>query len=100
MELPAVPNLTPANRLRPPGALSEDQLTETCPGCGDCIEVCPQQIIELDMDRLPVMTSAQDCTQCGLCVDICMFGALHHTAETQAGLAEILRSERDDQSSF
>ena len=95
MDMPAVPGFKSANTHRPPGALSEDQLSETCPGCGDCLDVCPLQIIELDSNRLPALSAAADCTQCGLCVDVCMFGALHHTPETQAGLDLILLRERE-----
>jgi ferredoxin len=95
MDMPAVPRIKAADTHRPPGALNDEDLLETCPGCGDCVEVCPLQIIELDRSRLPALSAAKDCTHCGLCVDVCMFGALHHTPETQHGLAEVLRLERD-----
>ncbi len=94
MELPAIPGIVPAEPNRPPGALADVQFNETCSGCGDCVEVCPVQIVEFDARRLPHLTVSEACTDCGLCVDVCMFGALHHTPETQAGLDRLLRRER------
>lgn len=94
MDMPVIPGIRRANTDRPPGALDEDPLRDTCPGCGDFVDVCPTQIIELDLTYLPYLTAAQDCTECGLCVDVCMFGVLHHTPETQAGLNRILQQER------
>ncbi len=96
MELPANPQFVPAKTNRPPGALSEAQFLEACPGCGDCVEVCPVQIVEFDRRCLPHLTAPNSCTECGLCIDVCIFGALHHTPETQAGLDNLLQQERQN----
>ncbi|MFA7557129.1 MAG: 4Fe-4S dicluster domain-containing protein [Hydrogenophaga sp.] len=38
-------------RLRPPGALNEDDFLASCIKCGQCVQVCPVQAIELgDID--------------------------------------------------
>jgi MauM/NapG family ferredoxin protein len=34
--------------LRPPGALPEKRFKETCSKCGDCVNVCPAQAIQID----------------------------------------------------
>lgn len=31
--------------LRPPGARSDDILREKCPGCSDCVEACPEDVL-------------------------------------------------------
>lgn len=41
---------------------------EKCNGCGQCVEVCPCEAIELD-DVAKV--KADVCTECGVCVDEC-----------------------------
>ncbi|MCP4370457.1 MAG: twin-arginine translocation signal domain-containing protein, partial [Deltaproteobacteria bacterium] len=33
--------------LRPPGALEEDVLLASCIKCGQCLQVCPPQVIKL-----------------------------------------------------
>lgn len=86
--------IEPVSLMRPPGALPELRFSETCPGCGDCLEVCPLQLIELDEMRLPEVECPEKCCHCGLCIDVCMFGALHHTPETRSGLDRLLAAER------
>jgi ferredoxin-type protein NapG len=35
-------------KLRPPGAIAEDDLLETCIRCGVCVEVCPAHAIRVE----------------------------------------------------
>ncbi len=38
---------------------------ELCIGCGACIDVCPEQAIDMGMDA--VVIDRQKCTGCGSC---------------------------------
>jgi MauM/NapG family ferredoxin protein len=40
-----LPGIMPREHLRPPGAITEKQLRETCYRCGNCVEVCPANAI-------------------------------------------------------
>jgi 2-oxoglutarate ferredoxin oxidoreductase subunit delta len=48
-----------------------------CKGCGLCISVCPQDVLELDEERLtskgyhPVKLAREGCTGCAVCVLVC-----------------------------
>jgi electron transfer flavoprotein alpha subunit len=39
-----------------------------CTGCGECVEACPTEAIELK-DKKAVVN--EDCVDCGSCVDAC-----------------------------
>lgn len=41
---------------------------EKCTGCGNCVDVCPCEAIELDEIA---KVNQQTCTDCGVCVDEC-----------------------------
>ena len=43
--------------------------TETCTGCGDCVEVCPVGILEV-IDGV-VEVEGEDCMGCESCVEAC-----------------------------
>lgn len=91
-------------RLRPPGALKEQEFLAACIKCGQCVQVCPVEAIELAdvFDGVGVGTPfisarAQACDfSCdGLqCVLACPTGALTHEinypAEARMGLAELV----------
>lgn len=49
-----------------------------CKGCGLCVDVCPQQIIELDESKLTAkgyrpakLVDASRCTACSTCALMC-----------------------------
>ncbi len=88
------------NRLRPPGAVSEEIFTGKCIRCGRCIEVCPyRSIIQLDA-RVGIhagtpLIRAEDvpCYLCMKCVEVCPTGTLRRIRQedTRMGLAVVDR---------
>ncbi len=86
------------DRLRPPGAVDEDDFTGRCIRCGRCMEVCPYHcIVPLDARAglhagTPLIDArANPCHLCMECVDVCPTGALQPVSreETRMGLAVI-----------
>jgi pyruvate formate lyase activating enzyme len=45
----------------------------SCLGCGQCVDVCPEQAIEY---RVPLRLDRDRCTACGRCAGVCPSGAL------------------------
>ncbi|MGC8786978.1 MAG: glycyl-radical enzyme activating protein [Anaerolineae bacterium] len=45
-----------------------------CFGCGDCLEVCPQEALRLEEGR--IVRDEWRCDHCGQCVPVCAAGAL------------------------
>jgi len=43
---------------------------EKCVGCGNCVEVCPVNVYELQDGKL-VVVNAGDCLGCESCVEVC-----------------------------
>lgn len=46
---------------------------EACCLCGLCVGVCPPDALDMEHDRLVVLSN---CTDCGWCVPYCPVGAL------------------------
>jgi len=78
------------NRLRPPGAISEDEFLALCIKCGQCVQVCPYHSIELaDITKghgvgTPYINATErGCYACTAvpCVLACPSGALDHSCE-------------------
>jgi len=42
---------------------------ETCTACGECVDSCPLEAIEMQ-DGVAVV-DAETCGDCGACVDVC-----------------------------
>lgn len=95
-------------RLRPPGALEEDEFLASCIKCGQCVQVCPVEAIFLAdiMDGFGVgvpyigaREQACDFSCDGLqCVLACPTGALTHelnySHETRMGFARLSRPDK------
>ncbi|NMC20346.1 MAG: 4Fe-4S binding protein [Thermogutta sp.] len=43
--------------------------TETCNGCGECVQACPLDAITIQNEKAVV--DADVCGDCGACVDVC-----------------------------
>lgn len=92
----------PQNRLRPPGALTEDTaFVAACIGCGACAEVCPPRCIDFyrrdggDLVNTPYIDpERRSCILCGLCMEVCPTDALTITPirEVRMGIAQIDRA--------
>ena len=60
-----------------------------CVACGECVEVCPVEAIDIVDDVAQV---DDNCTLCGLCVDVCDYEAI--------GLPEVQTAETEDLESY
>jgi ferredoxin len=59
-----------------------------CTGCGDCIEVCPHAVFELEDGTLRIR-SRESCMECGACMKNCPHGALRVKAGVGCAAAVI-----------
>ncbi len=96
------------NRLRPPGALVEDQFLAACIKCGQCVQVCPVKAIELanledgvgiGVPYIDARAQACDFSCDGLqCVLACPTGALTHEVnfshEVDIGVATLKHPDK------
>ncbi len=51
---------------------------DNCTFCGDCVEVCPRNIIEIKEDEIRAI-NVINCSLCNQCVDVCELDAVHVT---------------------
>lgn len=45
-----------------------------CTGCGQCVEICPVEAIELKKEKAVI--DEESCLECGACVDECPAAAI------------------------
>ena len=48
---------------------------EECTGCGLCVDVCEQDVLDLE-DDIAVLTDREGCIGCGDCVEECPVEAI------------------------
>jgi len=67
-----------ASPTRPPWSIAEAAFQHTCTRCGDCINACPEHILEPESKHgFPVVNfSLGACTFCRACLDACSQKAL------------------------
>jgi ferredoxin-type protein NapF len=66
-----------AAALRPPWSQDESAFIERCTRCGDCLAVCPTQVIVKGGGGFPEISfAANACTFCGECAKACKTGAI------------------------
>ncbi|SFV52799.1 Ferredoxin-type protein NapG (periplasmic nitrate reductase) [hydrothermal vent metagenome] len=82
--------LADERRLRPPGAVPEDEFLGLCIKCGQCLQVCPYHAIKLadwgkghGVGTPYIDANIRGCWACSgvPCVLACPTGALEHTCE-------------------
>ncbi len=68
----------------PPWSSAAEKFHSLCNGCGACVAACPNKIVALSEDRLPVLDFSQGgCTFCGDCARSCPTGALQFEQEKE-----------------
>lgn len=69
--------------LRPPWAINEALFQETCMRCDDCINACPENILERGDGGFPTVNfKLGECTFCYECAHACQGGALHYQEDS------------------
>ena len=48
---------------------------DKCTGCGECVDVCPVEVFELQ-DGKAIAVSAEECLGCESCVEVCPIEAI------------------------
>ena len=49
---------------------------EVCNGCGECVEICPAAVFEIDEEGKAEPTDADACMECCSCVEVCPVEAI------------------------
>ncbi len=83
----------PGVRLRPPGALPEDEFAGACVSCFECGSACPNQCISFyGPEAGPgkaftpyIVARERGCILCGKCTEVCPTGALRPFEITRDG---------------
>lgn len=43
---------------------------EKCTGCGECVDTCPAEVLEMQDDKA-VVINEDECLECESCVEVC-----------------------------
>ena len=49
--------------------------TDKCTGCGECVDVCPVEVYEIQ-DGKSVVVNEEECLGCESCVEVCESNAI------------------------
>ncbi len=49
--------------------------SEKCIGCGECIDICPVDVYELQNEK-SVPVNAEECVGCDSCIEVCEHDAI------------------------
>ena len=83
--------------LRPPWSLPEEQFTDRCTRCGDCISSCPYNLIVKGSAGFPEMNfQQQGCDYCEACVEACQTQALqikHQASAFPSGQTAVISEQ-------
>ena len=52
------------------------EITEKCDSCGECVEVCPKNILEISSEKLKVKKTIPECIVCSQCMEVCELDAI------------------------
>ena len=52
---------------------------ELCKKCGQCVDICPEQLFRQKKGAAPKPARPSACISCGHCVSICPVGAVDHS---------------------
>lgn len=91
---------SPLYILRPPGAKKEKKFLKLCMRCGQCIKICPTQVIhptgkEAGATKIytpRLIYTRSWCEMCLACQDICPTGAIAKIKKPKIGTAQINKS--------
>lgn len=88
---------SPESQLIQPEILYQD---ERCSGCGLCITICPENVLQLSKTNPKrVVINYDVCTACGSCLDVCYFNALR-LAGSQLTVCDLLKDLLKDKPFF
>ena len=48
---------------------------EKCVGCGECVDVCPVEVYEMQ-DEKSVVVNGEECLGCESCIEVCESDAI------------------------
>jgi NAD-dependent dihydropyrimidine dehydrogenase PreA subunit len=48
---------------------------EKCVGCGECVEICPVEVYELQNEK-SVVVKEEECLGCESCIEVCEHEAI------------------------
>ena len=49
--------------------------TDKCQGCGECVDICPSEVLELT-DEKATVKNPDECAGCESCVEVCEDGCI------------------------